>query len=273
MWCLRVRRWLSALVDDELDPQVETRMRRHLGHCGWCRRELDRVRAGAELAVGTRFEERTLPPPRPSMLSAILATPDQPSPPKRAVARPWRLAAAASLALALGLVALKSPARQLFWPFGSNSTVHALDFGIEATRADQDLLDKFRARYAGKFREFRHQGPPDPAWVPYSIKSPAYLPPRMQLRTVMIFDPAYCGSLLLNFGDGSRNLYLLQQPADRPISLTGLKTTQSEVCKYNATHSQIGPYSITMWTADETRWVIVSNLTKPEIESVVTSLR
>ena len=274
MWCLRVRKLLSAFMDGELDSPAESSLRSHLGRCRWCRHDLGRVRRGARLAREAR--EVDVPPARDSLVAAIvggaLHEEDRHWRRKRAMRR-WLLPAAAAAAVVLALAFLDSPFRRSFRPLRSPGTVYALDFGFDSTRADDDLLQAFRSRYAGKFREFAHQGLPDPSWVPYATKYPTQLPPRMRLRSVMVFDPRYCGSLVLNFADGEHNFHLVQQPADRPFSLSGLKTTQAEVCKYNATHAAIGRYSVVTWTADNIRSVIMSNLDKKEIEAIVASLR
>jgi len=99
------------------------------------------------------------------------------------------------------------------------------------------------------------------------------LPTDMRLKSVMVFDSRFCGSLGLVYTDGLHNLYLVQQPADRPISLSGVKTTTNEVCKYNATHGQVGKYRVITWTSDEIRSVVLSNLDLPQIESIVSSLQ
>jgi hypothetical protein len=271
MWCLRVHKLLSAFVDGELHSPDRTQIEKHIGRCRWCRRDLRRVRRGAHLAGQARTVD--VPSARDAMVVEIVsrgALEEAGLARRNRTTPPWLLPIGATAALLFALAFFDTPLRRSFGPL-RGTTAYALDFGLDTP--DDHLLDTFRAKYAGKFREFPHQGPPDPSWVPYAIKYPTQLPERMRLRSVMIFDPRYCGSLVLNFSEGDRNLHLVQQPADRPISLSGLKTTQAEVCKYNATHGAIGSYRVMTWTADNIRSVILSNLDSREIETFVASLR
>jgi hypothetical protein len=274
MWCPRVRKLFSAFLDGELDSTRQSNVSAHVRHCRWCRHGLRRVERGAKLAQTAR---QVAPPPpglsAKSMAMAIQAAGGRSAPRPPVLTRTrWLLPAAALLASLVVMTLTNPQLRKDFWPFSPNS-VYALDFGLEPARGDENLLNTFRAKYAGKFREFQHQGEIDPSWVPYSVKSPTQLPAGMRLKSVMIFDPKYCGSLVLNFSDGLRNLHLVQQPAERPISLSGLKTTQAEVFKYNATHGAIGAYRLVTWEADAIRSVLISNLGEREIEGVVESLR
>ncbi len=268
MWCLKARRLVSAFLDQELDSGVRSRVSHHLEECRWCRRLMTRVERGSRLARSA--QPVVVLQPDMGMLAAIqseaIVAPK--NPPFR-----WVFAVAAVAALLLVAV-LASPALwRTFWPFACTGTVYALDFGFSHPETREDLLDAFRARYAGKFREFTYQGRLDPAWVPFAFKTASHLPPGMYLKSVMVFDPRFCGSLGLVYTDGVRNLYLLQQPAERPISFSGLKTTTNEVCKYNATHCQIGKYRFITWTHEKIRSVLLSNLDLPQIETVVASLR
>ena len=160
-----------------------------------------------------------------------------------------------------------------FLSAGQDESATWQEFGMMKFPTKEDVPDVFRARYAGKFREFTYQGRLDPAWVPFAFKTPSHLPPGMHLKSVMVFDPRFCGSLGLVYSDGVRNLYIFQQPEDKPIALSGLKTTTNEVCKYNATHCQVGEYRVITWTHEKTRFVLLSNLDLPEIETSLASLR
>ncbi len=268
MWCLKARRLVSAFLDQELDSGVRSRVSHHLEECRWCRHLMTRVERGSRLARSAQAV--VVPPPDMGMLAAIqsgsIVAPK--NPPLR-----WVFAVAAVAVLFLVAVLVSPALWRTFWPFAGTSTVYALDFGFSHPETKKDLLDAFRARHAGKFREFTYQGKLDPAWVPFAFKTPSHLPSGMYLKSVMVFDQRFCGSLGLVYTDGVRSLYLLQQPADRPISLSGLKTTTNEVCKYNATHCQIGKYRFITWTHEKIRSVLLSNLDLPQIETVVASLR
>ncbi len=245
-------------------------MSAHFQRCAWCRKLLDRVRQGAQLAKAAGSVP--LPPPDMRMLASIRAMERRGIPEQQA--GPWwfwPVATAATLAFAFAL--FNSPTLKNFLPFGKGSTVYALDFGPNPSRSNEDLLDIFRARYRGKFQEFAFEGRVDSKWVPFRFKHASNLPPGMRLKSAMVFDPRYCGSLGLVYTDGLRILYLSQQPADRPISLSGIKTTTKEVCKYNATHGQVGKYMVITWTSDNIRSVVLSNLDRPQIEFIVSSLK
>ena len=268
MWCLKARRLVSAFLDQELDSCARSSVSHHLEECCWCRKLMARVERGSRLARSAQAV--VVPPPDMGMLAAIQS--GAVAAPKNTPFR-WVFAVAAVAALLLVAVLVSPALWRTFWPFAGSSTVYALDFGFSHPETREDLLDAFRARYAGKFREFTYQGRLDPAWVPFAFKTASHLPPGMYLKSVMVFDPRFCGSLGLVYTDGVRNLYLLQQPADRPISLSGLKTTTNEVCKYNATHCRIGEYRVITWTHEKIRSVLLSNLDLPQIETVVASLR
>lgn len=271
MWCLRVRKLISAFLDRELDSETSTKISTHFRRCGWCRKEFERVEEGARLARET--QQVAVPPADLALAAAIQASTRLPVHPSRRSSRILIPMAVAAILL-VGLSVLNSSLWKNFPPLNSsNNVVYALDFGFNAPKQDEDLLNALRERYAGKFRELTWEGKPDPNWVPYRIKIPSKLPPRVSLKRAMIFDPRYCGSLALIYSDGSRKLCLVQQPADRPISLSGLKTTTEEVCKYNATHGQFGSYTIITWTADNLRSILISNLNRDEIESTVASLQ
>ena len=135
------------------------------------------------------------------------------------------------------------------WVFRKAAPPYVLDFGVQPQDSPRDLLTEFRHRYSGKFREFPAKGKPDPALVPFEFKFPSELPSGMRLKSVMIFDSRFCGSLGLVFSDGTRNLCLVQQPADRPVLFSGLNTTTDEFCKHNVTRSRVGEYSMIAWTA------------------------
>jgi hypothetical protein len=156
---------------------------------------------------------------------------------------------------------------------GLQESAFALDLGFASSKPEQDLLEAFRARYAGKFWEFHYEGVPDPGWVPYAVEFPTNLPAGMKLERVMIFYPSFSGGLGLVFSDGKRNLFLLQQPADCPIAFSGLETVSDAVCRYKATRCRIGQYSIMTWISANKRSVILSNLARWEIESTVFSLQ
>jgi hypothetical protein len=266
MLCLRTRRLISAFIDRELDPATASRLSAHLSWCRWCRREAQRVDRGAHLAREAR--RAAIPPPRDSTLAAIMAlvmrpaeTPDSPSHFFSLV-----FVTAFPIAAVATLVYLQDNSA---WVFRKPAPPYALDFGVQPQGSQRDLLSEFRHRYRGKFREFPVKGKPDPAWVPFEFKFPSELPAGMSLKSVMIFDPRYCGSIGLVFTDGTRNLCLVQQPADRPVLFSGLHTTTDEFCKYNATRSRVGEYSM-MGTA---RSVILSNLDRSQIEATIASLR
>src|SRR5437867_1960969 len=270
MWCLRARRLVSAFLDHELDPATESDISVHFHRCGWCRKLLGRVRQGARLARAARTV--SIPPPDLKMLAGIRTLQRDGSPEPQAGLRwLWPLATAATLLLAFAL--FTSPALKNILPSGNNTTVYALDFGPNLAQSNEDWLNSFRARYAGKFQEFAFEGKLDPNWVPFRFKHASILPTDMRLKSVMVFDSRFCGSLGLVYTDGLHNLYLVQQPADRPISLSGVKTTTNEVCKYNATHGQVGKYRVITWTSDNIRSVLLSNLDLPQIESIVSSLK
>lgn len=269
MWCLRARRLISAFLDRELDSGTSTTLSDHIGWCRWCRKEVERVERGAKLAQKARGVP--IPPPPRDMVEQIAKLPGgSNSSSRKHFPILVTLGAAALVLLTLSISNFNIPG---IWPSGLNSTVYALDFGFKDPKPGEDLLAAFRARYAGKFREFSHTGAPNASWVPFRFKFPTRLPEGMSLRNVMIFDPRYCGSLGLIFSDGTRNLYLVQQPADRPISLTGLKTTRNEVCKYKSTRCAVGPYRIVTWTAENIRSVLMSNLDTKQIESTMESLQ
>jgi hypothetical protein len=244
-------------------------MSAHFQRCGWCRKMLERVQQGARLAHLSRSVP--LHPPDIGMLASIQAM-DRAGIPQQQAGPRWLLPAVSTAILLLAFAVFSSPTMRNFWPFGKNSTVHALDFG-PSTQAEDDLLNIFRARYAGKFQEFPFEGKLERDWVPFRFKYASKLPAGMGLKSVMLFDPRFCGSLGLVYTDGLRNLYLVQQPADRPISLSGIKTTTNDVCKYNATHGQVGKYTVITWTSDNIRSVLLSNLDRPQIESIVSSLK
>ena len=95
----------------------------------------------------------------------------------------------------------------------------------------------------------------------------------MKLSSVMMFHSGLTGSLGLIFTDGERNLCLLQQPAERPVSFSGVTTVDDAVCRYRAIRCRIGQYDVMTWTSLEKRCVLLSNLNRAEIESAVASLR
>ena len=75
------------------------------------------------------------------------------------------------------------------------------------------------------------------------------------------------------FSDGTRNLCLVQQPADRPVLFSGLNTTTDKFGKHNATRSRVGEYSMIAWTGGSVRSVVLSNLDRGQIEATIASLR
>src|SRR6266498_3473099 len=167
MWCLRARRLISAFVDHELDPATDSHLSAHFRRCGWCRRMLERVQQGARLAHLSRSV--SFHPPDMGMLANIQAM-DRGGLPQSQAGPRWLLPAVSTAVLLLTFAIFNSPTMRNFWPFGKNSTVHALDFGPNATQADDDLLNIFRARYAGKFQEFPYDGKLDHNWVPFRFK-------------------------------------------------------------------------------------------------------
>jgi Putative zinc-finger len=270
MLCLRTRRLISAFIDRELDPATASRLSAHLSWCRWCRREAQRVGQGAHLAREARIE--AISPPKNSKLAAIMALESKPAGVPGSPSHFFTLVIVTALPIAAvaTLVYLQGNSS---WLFHKTAAAYALDFGLHPQDSQGDLLSEFRRRYSGKFREFPVKGKPDPSWVPFKFKFPSELPSGMHLKSVMIFDPRFCGSLGLVFTDGTRNLCLVQQPADRPILFSGLKTTTDEFCKYNATHCRVGEYSMVAWTAETIRSVVLSNLDRGQIEATIASLR
>ncbi len=272
MWCLRVHRMISAYLDRELDAGTTSRVSKHLERCRWCRSETEKVVRGASLAREAR-DSREFALNEASRPSVASFNPTPATLTVSGIPLWYVVPAAAAVLLAITFTLSDTRIRSWLGSSGSVNTVYALDFGFDVPAHDEDLLNAFRARYEGKFREFEHHGDPQAGWVPFEFKYPGYLAPGMRLKSVMVFDPKYCGSLGLIFSDGFRNLYLVQQSADHPISLSGMKTTTEEVCKYNATHGTIGPYNLLTWTDDDIRSVLLSNLDRSEIETTVASLK
>jgi hypothetical protein len=269
MLCLRTRRLISAFIDRELDPATASRLSAHLSWCRWCRREAQRVGQGAHLAREVRIE--ALSPAGNTKLAAIMALERKPAGSAGTPSHFFTLVVVTALPIA-------AVATLVYWQGNSSwlfrkTTAAALDFGIYPQDSQDDLLTEFRRRYSGEFREFPAKGKPDPRLVPFKFKFPSQLPSGMRLKSIMIFDSRFCGSLGLVFTDGTRNLCLVQQPADRPILFSGLKTTTDEFCQYNVTHCRVGDYSMIAWTADSIRSVVLSNLDRGQIEATMASLR
>lgn len=270
MLCLRTRRLISAFIDRELDPATASRLSAHLSWCRWCRREAQRVGQGAHLAREVRIE--AISPPKPSKLAAIMALERKPAGSAGSPSHFFTLVVVTALPLAAAATLVYWQGNSS-WLLRKTTVAYALDFGLHPQDSQDDLLGEFRRRYSGKFREFPAKGKPDPALVPFKFKFPSELPSGMRLKSIMVFDPRFCGSLGLMFTDGTRNLCLVQQPADRPILFSGLKTTTDEFCKYNVTHCRVGEYSMIAWTADTIRSVVLSNLDRGHIEATMASLR
>jgi hypothetical protein len=269
MLCLRTRRLISAFIDRELDSATESRLSSHLSWCRWCRREAQRVGQGAELAREVRIE--AISPPKNTTLAAIMALDRKPAASAGSPSHFFTLVVVTALPIAavVTLVYWQNSS----WLLRRTTAAYALDFGLHPQDSRADLLSEFRRKYSGKFREFPAKGKPDPAFVPFKFKFPSELPSGMRLKSVMIFDSRFCGSLGLVFSDGTRNLCLVQQPADRPILFSGLETTTDEFCQYNVTHCRVGEYSMIAWTADTIRSVVLSNLDRGQIEATMASLR
>ncbi len=264
MWCLRARRLISAFHDKELDPPTERKVSAHVARCPSCSGELERVKMGAELAsvygpAGLSAAPRGQPP----SLSAD-------APGKGVPLGLYCTAVGAALLLGAGIV-YRVPLHDLCWRLFSGGGDCRLDLGTGGER--RDALDLFRARYSARFREFPCHGVPDPGWVAFDYKFPSRVPGQMTLKSVLVFDPGCCGAVGLVYAGERRNLWLLQQPADRPMTLAGFNMDRGLVCRHGAAHGTVGRYGVDTWTADGLRYVLLSDLPHQEIEAVVASLR
>jgi hypothetical protein len=101
--CDDVRALLPDFALGSLDGPDDADVRRHLRGCGGCRRELDALREG--LGVFASTLERTAPPELRDRVMGVLseewAEADGPSAARGRAPRSWRIAVAASLALAV----------------------------------------------------------------------------------------------------------------------------------------------------------------------------
>jgi len=270
MWCPLVKRLLSAFFDRELGRSAKDRISSHLEQCPGCNREMGRIEEGSQLA--RRSGRIEIPAADPAMLSRIVACMkhcgDRKGFRKRLA---FQLGATAALVLLVAIFG--TPFLDVDRQSGLQNRAYALDLGFQPESPGQDLLDAFRRKYVGKFREFRFDGSPDPAWVPFPIEYPTQLPVGMKMSSVMMFHSGLGVSIGLVFSDGERNLCLLQQPADRPVFFSGVTTVKDAVCRYKATRCRIGQYDVVTWTSRNKRCVLLSNLNRAEIESTVASLK
>ena len=120
--CLAVRRLLSALIDRELGDERRANVSRHLGRCRSCRKEFERIKAGASLA-----KQGKSPGIAPSGVSSEML--DVVRAPEPAADRKlplwWRVAPGLAVALVF-VAAVSSPSvRRYFWPLQTNSAVYA----------------------------------------------------------------------------------------------------------------------------------------------------
>ncbi len=269
MWCVRARRLISAFHDQELDPHTELDVSAHVARCPRCCRELERVKRGAELAGIYRPADLT-PLTRPQSMSPFADAVGAAG--GRTSARLHFAAATLALLLGTGVV-FRSPLHNLLWRAFSSDGDCTLDLGAGPRGGRPDPLDTLRARYSGRFREFPFRGQPGPGWVAFDYKCPSQVPARMSLKSVMVFDSGCCGSLGLVYAGDRRSLCLLQQPAERPMSLAGLTMDEELISSGSAAHGTVGRYSVHTWTADRLRYVLLSDLPRQEIEATVASLR
>jgi anti-sigma factor RsiW len=73
MRCYRARRWISAYLDDELDPSRRASLESHLARCDACSAELERSRQQWDALV----EGDQLPPLPSDLLGQVMAALDE----------------------------------------------------------------------------------------------------------------------------------------------------------------------------------------------------
>src|SRR5262245_58554282 len=104
MDCADVERLLSPLLDAELDPSDETRVRSHIAECGRCQGKWLLLQATRDQVVAA-FEPESLSPEFDARLARRVARARSYSVPSR----PWLWAAAAALLMAVLLLRPGTP--------------------------------------------------------------------------------------------------------------------------------------------------------------------
>lgn len=229
-----LKRWMSAYLDAELHGDTLDRVRLHIAACGFCQRDLVRIKTGRDLLANWQTSH-VVP---------------------RRVGWVWAAAAASVVAIVLAISWSPVP------------TVHAMDVNFYAAQFRSvgycsypctSLEETSLAVMRGSAR--------------LALQMPDQLPSAMVLSRVIRYRSGRYEGVGLLFSGAGKRFWLFEQPQQLSVASNDLPTGPISICGRECTRIECAQVRVLNWTKDGLSFIVATDLEKHDVEAIVASLR
>jgi len=231
---LRLRRWLSAYLDEEVPEGMLVQLRSHIAACPTCQQDLVRIRAGRDWVI------------RGGDTAAVHTV------------HPWRWVAAAAM-LVLAVIAVR------WW---QPPAVHAMDVNFYAAqfRSEGYCADPCTALDETTLDALRES-------PPLAMEYPDRLPRAIVLKRAIRYTALGYQGLGLMFGGAGKRIWIFEQPERLSLAVRDLPTAPINICGRECTRIECSQVRLLNWSKDGLSFVVATDLEQGDVEAIVASLR